>query len=450
MTRRSEAGEVVCVLDALDECEETERAVLINALNGLRQRGNRQLKFLVTSRPYADISERFDQSTPRLAGENESGKLKNEIDLVIKDKVADIARMKKLNQKTRDRLQERLIGTEHRTYLWLHLVLPGLEGTLIKIPSDVDHELNQVSSLDDAYEAILNRSPRPEQAQRLLHIIVAAVRPLTVQEMNIAFNIKRGDKCFEAIDLDPEDTLISNIKNICALFVSVRNSRVYLLHQTAKEFLVCPSRPGNISLGASPPVLQSDDSLYRLARRDLRDDALEDFILSGQTTPKHPQPTTVDCSDVRKWKYSLNPIESHRVLAEICLASLLFDCTDEFLTWVHKYVHRPGWFHCGPSMLPGHTLNKYPISGYLRATRHLTRRSLTPISLMTPISLNVLKKLIRSRRDCLSQNDTSICHMQGRIGFRITKRLGKMMILRNCGFHFVFQIRLSLHAGTPV
>lgn len=178
--------------------------------------------------------------------------------------------------------------------------------------------------------------------------------------MNIAFNIKRGDKCFETIDLDREDTLISNIKNICGLFVNVRNSRVYLLHQTAKEFLVCPSRPGNLSLGASPPALQSDDSLYRLARRDLRDDALEDFILSGQTTPKHPQPTTADSSDVRKWKYSLDPIESHRVLAEICLASLLFDCTDEFVTWVHRCVHRPGLFHCGPSMLPDDTLNKYP------------------------------------------------------------------------------------------
>lgn len=116
-TRRPEAGEIVCVLDALDECEETERAVLINALDTLRQGGNGQLKFLVTSRPYSNIEERFDQSTLRLAGENESEKLKNEIDLVIKDKVADIAKRKKLNQKTRDRLQERLLETENRTYL---------------------------------------------------------------------------------------------------------------------------------------------------------------------------------------------------------------------------------------------------------------------------------------------------------------------------------------------
>lgn len=298
-------------------------------MDRLRQGSNGQLKFLVTSRPYSNIEEQFDQSTLRLARENESGKLKNEIDLVIKDKVADIAKRKKLNQKTRQRLQERLIETENRTYLWLHLMLPGLENTLIRNPSDVDHEIDHLSSLDDAYEAILSRSPRPEQARRLLYIIVAAVRPLTIHEMNIALNIKRGDNCLEAMDLDPEDALISNIKNICGLFVTVHKSRIYLLHQTAREFLVCPSRPDNTLHGASPSVIQDDDSFYRLPRRYLHDDALKDNIVLGQTTSKRSQLTTTVTSNVRIWKYSLDPVESHHVLAQTCLAYLLFDFMDE-------------------------------------------------------------------------------------------------------------------------
>jgi len=324
-----ETGRVVCVLDALDECEDTERALLIDALDSLRQAGNGQLKFLVTSRPYSSIEERFDQSTIRLAGENESENLKDEIDMVIEDKVADIAKRKRLNQKTQDRLQERLIKTENRTYLWLHLVLQGLEKTLIKNSSDVDREIDQLFSLDDAYEAILNRSPRPEQAQRTLHIVVAAVRPLTIHEMNIAFNIKRDDKCLEAMDLDPEDALISNIKNICGLFVSVHNSQVYLLHQTAKDFLIRPSRPETGLRGASPSVIQGDNSYYRLPRSYLHDDALEGNLVLGQTTRKRPQLATTVTSDVRIWKYSLDPVESHHVLAEICLAYLLFDSRDE-------------------------------------------------------------------------------------------------------------------------
>jgi len=292
----------------------------------------------VTSRPYSNIEERFDQSTIRLAGESESENLKNEIDLVIKERVTDIAKRKKLNQKTRNRLQERLIETENRTYLWLHPVLPGLENTLIRNPSDVDFEIDRLSSLDDAYEAILNRSPRPEQARRLVHIIAAAVRPLTVHEMNIAFNIRRSDKCLEAMDLDPEDALISNIKNICGLFISVHNSRIYLLHETAKEFLVCPPRPENGLHGASPPVIQGNDSFYRLPRRYLHDNALEDNIVMGQTTPNQSQLTTTVTSDIRIWKYSLDLVESHHVLAEICLAYLLFDFMDEPAEVIDDYT----------------------------------------------------------------------------------------------------------------
>ncbi len=193
----------------------------------------------------------------------------------------------------------------------------------------MDLEIDQLSSLDDAYEAILSRSPRPEQAHRLLHIIVAAVRPLTILKMNIAFNIQQGDKCLEAMDLDPEDALISNIKNICGLFVSVHNSQVYLLHQTAKEFLVRPSRHETSLLGASPSVIQGDDSFHRLQRRYLYDDALKDNFVLGQTTPKRSHLITTDTSDVQMWKHSLDLIESHHILAESCLAYLLFDFMDE-------------------------------------------------------------------------------------------------------------------------
>ncbi len=335
-TRRPEAGRIVCVLDALDECEDTERAVLMDALDSLRQGGNGQLKFLVTSRPYSNIEERFDQSTIRLAGESESGNLKNEIDLVIKERVADIAKRKKLNQKTRNRRQERLIETENRTYLWLHLVLPGLENTLIRNPSDVDLEIDRLSSLDDAYEAILNRSPRPEQARRLLHIIVAAVRPLTVHEMNIAFNIRRSDKCLDAMDLDPEGALISHIKNVCGLFVSVHNSRVYLLHQTAKVFLVGLSRPDRGLHGATPSATKGDDNFYRFLRKYLHKNDLEDDTMLEQTTPERSRPTRTDTSNVENWKHSLTLIESHHVLAETCLSYLSFDFMDEPIDFTYE------------------------------------------------------------------------------------------------------------------
>ena len=92
-----EAGNIICVLDALDECKASDRADLVDKLNQLYQHttengsGKSALKFLVTSRSYETIENTFDPSTIRLAGEEESDAIRQEIDLVIKDKVPTIA-----------------------------------------------------------------------------------------------------------------------------------------------------------------------------------------------------------------------------------------------------------------------------------------------------------------------------------------------------------------------
>lgn len=60
-------------------------------------------------------------------------------------------------------------------------------------------------TINQAYEAMLLRCPQPELARKLLHIILAAVRPLTSCEMNVVFNIERGQRSREEVDLYPED-----------------------------------------------------------------------------------------------------------------------------------------------------------------------------------------------------------------------------------------------------
>lgn len=89
-----EAGEVFCILDALDECAEAGRYQIINALGIFYQHASSrknasQLKMCITSRPYPDIKRRFTDLTTnfptiRLRGEHESDIISHEIDLVIK------------------------------------------------------------------------------------------------------------------------------------------------------------------------------------------------------------------------------------------------------------------------------------------------------------------------------------------------------------------------------
>ncbi len=248
LAQHPQSGEIVCVLDGLDECQEEDKKTLISSLNDLytsrTQNGlEGRLKFLVISRPYYDIEDSFNHETIRLAGEDESEIIKREIDLVIKDKIPRIASRKKLDQKTQAALQDRLLQTENRTYLWLHLTLEGVEkGFGLATPQKMRHFIDKLPrTIYQAYETMLLRCPEQEQARKLLHTVLAAMRPLTLREMNMAFNIKKGQKSHEEVDLWPEELFGTYVKNLCGLLVRVHDSKIFLLHQTVKDFLI--SRP---------------------------------------------------------------------------------------------------------------------------------------------------------------------------------------------------------------
>lgn len=104
---------------------------MIRSLNVFYASKETRTKFLVTSRPYYNIKKFFDQNAIRLAGEDEGETIKHKIDLVIslviRDRVPKIAPGKKLDYKTCAALQDRLLQTQNRTYLWLHLMLDGVE-----------------------------------------------------------------------------------------------------------------------------------------------------------------------------------------------------------------------------------------------------------------------------------------------------------------------------------
>ena len=278
-----EAGEIVCVLDALDECEGTGRDQLTDSLTKFY--GNRDvnenkmiLKFLITSRPYQQIERRLsNMPTIRLAGESNPEKISREIDLVIKDKVQKL----KLSPSACATLEKALLAIEHRTYLWLYLIFDvieeSLEGTRRKLLAIINKLPN---SVEKAYEAILNQSHDKILAKKILHIVIAAARPLTVQEMNVALAIEENSISHEDLDLEEEEgRFVSRIRRACGLFVSVIDSKIYLIHQTARDFLILE---GNA---------------------DLTNDYCD---------------SSPEC-----WIHSLAPKESNLILARICIWYLL-------------------------------------------------------------------------------------------------------------------------------
>jgi len=99
-----------------------------------------------------------------------------------------------------------------------------------------------------------------------------------VKEIALALAIREHHQSYSDLNLKPEDRFRESVRDICGLFVTITDSRIYLLHQTAKEFLI-----------------RNDDKT-------------------------HPQSVHTDPG----WKHSLRPQDSHQILTEICMQHLLF------------------------------------------------------------------------------------------------------------------------------
>src|ERR1700722_6906704 len=282
------AGEIVCLLDAIDECEDRGRSQLTQALCKLYgTKRDFNLKFLVTSRPYGGIRRGFQPlkipglPVIHLSGESEveMEKISREIDVFINARVENIGIQLNLRNDEQELLLQELMRVPNRTYLWVYLTLDMIE-------SDPDIDKTGIvkatsrlpKTVDEAYERILSRSHNFEEAKRLLHIIVAAERPLTLKEMSVALALRENHQSYGDLDLRSEERFRESIRDLCGLFVTIIDLKIYLLHQTAKEFLV------QNTLANDRKSLQSNF----------------------------------------KWKYSLRPQESHHILAEICIWHLLF------------------------------------------------------------------------------------------------------------------------------
>lgn len=287
-----ETGEIICLLDALDECNDNGRIHLFQALGKFyrdRQRvKGSSLKFVLTGRPYIDIQREFQLLKSQhpiihLSGENEEevDKISHEINLVVCKKANDLGIMLRLQPDETKAMQDRIASFENRTYLWVDLVFEALEHSICTSKSSLYKAIGEMPrTVDEAYEKLLDRSSDLDKAKTLLHIVVASMRPISLSEMALALVAEQNFKTGLQLEPEPLERFCVTVRSICGLFVTIRDKKIYLLHQTAKEFLV------------------------------------------GQQCPA-PVPALRDIGSSLKWKASFHPGDSNRVLSEICVWHIL-------------------------------------------------------------------------------------------------------------------------------
>jgi len=322
------AGHVVCILDALDECESQGREELIGNLkkfhNSSNSAKNSNLKFLVTSRPYVSIKREWHGITSGiptiwLAGETMNEDISKEINHVIDARVLEISDQNGLSQDLQESLKTKLKGMNNRTYLWLYLVIEQIRDSLKHTQKAYDRILDTIpSSVEEAYEKILSKSEKVQESHSLLQIMVGAARPLTLREMDVAFSLATDKECKSYADLDCDGVnLETRIRNLCGLFVYVTDSRVQLIHQTAKEFLMQKR-------SSLPPSLDIRGQSLR------EDEPVKAISVKGEVNSH----TT--------WRSSIREEKAEEMMAKICMQYLLFtDFDDTFEDKETEFVEGP-------------------------------------------------------------------------------------------------------------
>ncbi|KAK2041575.1 WD40 repeat-like protein [Colletotrichum somersetense] len=220
------------VIDALDECE-TGLSQLLHLI--VQASSTTQAKWLLSSRNRRDIEQviRPKESQTRLSLE-----LKENAELVSRAVNAYISQC--VSQLMvlegyillQDQIQSKMQQKADGTFLWVSLVIQELrEAEVWEVMNIID---DIPAGLDELYERMIQQIQRqgrdkPSYCWKLLSTVIAAYRPLHLEELRFL------------VDLPP--SISTTRQNVVAIagrsgsFLTIRNDVVYIIHQSAKDFL---------------------------------------------------------------------------------------------------------------------------------------------------------------------------------------------------------------------
>lgn len=256
LSKKSEAGEIICIIDAIDECEPESRSDLLADLVSFFQKKGAtacSIKFSVSGRRYesvlGDFNRLVDISSYLSLDANEySEDISRDIDTFLEFRLRDLLGSRSAAGRNRIAQRLRQQTSAQKTSLRLILTLDWIkqmDKSKFAI-SRIETELESIpTGLSDYHEKILQRIGSVDAALMMLKFVVAAERPLHLDEINVCWALSQVSPGTNAPEPDAElfhsDRIRDEVENTCGLFVQIYENHAYLLHQTAREFLLSTS-----------------------------------------------------------------------------------------------------------------------------------------------------------------------------------------------------------------
>lgn len=228
---KSGPSQVVCVLDGLDECEKESLKQLLDALEEQFLESNEKLaprlKVIVLSRPQPALLESKLGQHRRIKLDDSDMEVGKDVEKYITAKVAELASEHILSEDMLQQVQQALMAGADGTFLWVGFVADELKG---KSWDNIKDILRRVpKGLGGVYRRLLHQVEDKEKLVPILQWIVLAARPMTVDELTAAAEIKASNA------LTPTEITKARLAS-CGLLVKIDGDVVNLVHESAREF----------------------------------------------------------------------------------------------------------------------------------------------------------------------------------------------------------------------
>ncbi|KAF1990458.1 NACHT-domain-containing protein [Aulographum hederae CBS 113979] len=219
------------IIDALDECV-TDLQQLLDLIVQ-RSSHSPKVKWIVSSRNWPNIEEELGTARQklRLSLEISAELVTAAVAEYIQHKVHQLTVKKHYSNETEEAVQQYLSLHANGTFLWVALACQSLEKvpkwttlrTLMAIPP----------GLDNLYATMIGQvyaSKVVDPCKQILAVVSIARRPLALKELAVLVDRPEGN----SDDLES----LNEIVGFCGSFLTVRESTVYFVHQSAKDFLL--------------------------------------------------------------------------------------------------------------------------------------------------------------------------------------------------------------------
>ena len=268
MIQSSTKATIFLLIDALDECE-LDLPELLQFITATKSTSSVQVKWVVSSRNRDDIEQalEFDNRKDKLSLELNAHHISDAVAAYINYRASQLTALQR-NKVLLQQVKEKLLQRSDGTFLWVALVVQEMQKCR-RSAAMIELLERTPRGLIPFYDRMLHQIQCFEGLDHelcilVLSIVILGYRPLHLHELRLLAGLHKQD------GLDD----LKDIVGMCGSFLTIRDDYVYLVHQSAKDYLgdakvsatIFPSGPSAIHHQITRESLQN---LKAKLRRDI-------------------------------------------------------------------------------------------------------------------------------------------------------------------------------------